>query len=142
MSRKRIVCTVTNDLNYDQRMIRICTTLSNQDYDVLLVGRESRKSLPLTSRSFRQYRLKGWFNKGPFFYLEYNFRLFLFLIQLRLDIIYAVDLDTILPCLWVSQIRKKQRLYDAHELFCEILYISAGNGSNNTPFRSLSLATL
>jgi hypothetical protein len=31
MSQKRIVCTVTNGLNYDQRMIRVCTSLSEEE---------------------------------------------------------------------------------------------------------------
>ncbi len=39
--KRRIFCTVTNDLNYDQRMIRICTSLVRAGYEVVLVGRES-----------------------------------------------------------------------------------------------------
>ena len=35
---KRIVFTVTNDLTYDQRMHRICTTLQDAGYQVTLVG--------------------------------------------------------------------------------------------------------
>lgn len=32
----------------------------------------------------------------------------------------AIDLDTILPCLAVSKLLGTQRVYDAHELFCEM----------------------
>lgn len=124
MSRKRIVFTVTNDLTYDQRMIRICTSLASNGYEVLLVGRQIKNSLPFSQQPFEQYRLKCWFKKTALFYAEYNTRLFFFLLKLKFDIVCAIDLDTILPCLFVSKLKKKQRVYDAHELFCEMKEIS------------------
>jgi len=120
MEIKRVVCTVTNDLNYDQRMMRICTSLSGAGYDVLLVGRKKRDSLPLQQKSFRQKRLFCFFEQGKLFYTEYNIRLFFYLLFLKQDVICAIDLDTILPCLMISKIRGKKRVYDAHELFCEM----------------------
>lgn len=116
---KRIIFTVTNDLNYDQRMIRICTSMRDSGHDVLLVGREKRNSKPLVLKTFRQYRIKLWFEKGMFFYIEYNFRLFIFLLTHRFDKVCGVDLDTIIPCLWISKLKKKSCVYDAHELFTE-----------------------
>ncbi len=62
------------------------------------------------------------------FYLEFNVRLFLFLLFHKTDIIGAVDLDTILPCYAVSVLRRKQRVYDAHELFCEMKEIVSRPG--------------
>src|ERR1700754_4459751 len=118
--KKKIFCTVTNDLNYDQRMIRICTSLCTAGYDVTLVGRLSRTSLPLIDRPFRQHRLKMTFQKGKLFYLEYNLRLFLFLLFQKMDLLCAIDLDSILPCYFVSRLKRIPRVYDAHELFCEM----------------------
>jgi len=115
---KRLVFTVTNDLNYDQRMIRICTSLSNAGYHVLLVGRKTNK--PLIKNKFSQKRLSCFFNKGKLFYIEYNLRLFFFLFFLKFDLACAIDLDTIIPCYFISVIRRKKRVYDAHELFCEM----------------------
>lgn len=117
---KKIICTVTNDLNFDQRMIRICNSLANYGYEVTLVGRSLPDSRALTQRSFRQVRLFCLFKKGPLFYAEYNLRLFVWLLFQKTDLICAIDLDTILPCLWVSQLKKTARVYDAHELFCEM----------------------
>lgn len=117
---KTIYFTVTNDLNYDQRMIRICTTLANAGYQVVLVGRKKSNSLPLTPQPYRQIRLHCFFTKGPAFYIEYNFRLFWLLMFSRMDAICAIDLDTILPCLWASKLKNKKRIFDAHELFCEM----------------------
>ena len=117
---KKLVFTVTNDLNFDQRMIRICTSLQKNGYDVLLVGRKLKTSLPLSTHAYEQKRLFCFFEKGKLFYLEYNLRLFFFLLFQKLDLICAIDLDTIVPCYFVSAIRRKKRVYDAHELFCEM----------------------
>ena len=118
--KKRVFCTVTNDLNYDQRMIRICTSLEAAGYSVTLVGRRRRGSLPLADRPFRQHRLAMWAQRGKLFYAEYQIRLFFFLLFRKMDVICAVDLDSILPCYVVSRLRRIPRVYDAHELFCEM----------------------
>ena len=118
--KKRVFCTVTNDLNYDQRMIRICTSLTNAGFSVTLVGREDQGSLPLDNRPYRQHRLKMWTRRGKFFYVEYHLRLFLYLLGRKMDVICAIDLDSILPCYFVSRLRRVPRVYDAHELFCEM----------------------
>ncbi len=117
---KKIYCTVTNDLTYDQRMIRICTSLSRAGYQVVLVGRKETSSLPPGSQPFGQVRLRLLFRKGKLFYLEYNLRLFFYLLFRRMDCICAIDLDTIIPCYFISALRRIPRVYDAHELFCEM----------------------
>jgi glycosyltransferase involved in cell wall biosynthesis len=116
----RIIFTVTNDLNFDQRMIRICTTLAQNGYEVTLAGRKMKNSPPLTQQLFHQKRLGCFFQKGAAFYAEYNLRLFFWLLINRADCICAIDLDTILPCLLVSKLKGTKRVYDAHELFCEM----------------------
>ena len=118
--KQRLVFTVTNDLNYDQRMIKICTSLQMAGYSTLLVGRKQKQSLPLVKQVFGQKRLVCFFEKGKLFYVEYNIRLFFYLLFQRMDLICAVDLDTILPCYWISVLKKTKRVYDAHELFCEM----------------------
>ena len=81
MAVKKIVCTVTNDLNFDQRMIRICSSLQQGGYAVTLVGRVRENSQSLQQRIFQQKRLYCFFQKGKFFYAEYNIRLFFFKID-------------------------------------------------------------
>lgn len=117
---KRIYFTVTNDLSYDQRMHRICTSLAAAGYDVTLVGRKLQHSLPLKERSFRQHRIRCFFNKGFLFYAEYNTRLFFYLLAQKTDGICSIDLDTIIPGLLVSQWKGIPRIYDAHEFFTEL----------------------
>ncbi len=115
-----ICFTVTNDLSYDQRMIRICTSLANAGYNVTLVGRRKRNSIALKSQPFKQKRLFCFFEKGKLFYFEYNLRLLFYLLFKKTNAICAIDLDTILPVLLVSKTRNITRIYDAHELFCEM----------------------
>ncbi len=117
---KTIVLTVTTDLSYDQRMIRTCSALAEAGYDLLLIGRRKKNSLPLARQLFRQKRLFTFCEKGKWFYIEYNTRLFFYLLTRKADVFCAIDLDTILPVWLVSALRRKQRVYDAHELFCEM----------------------
>ena len=109
---------VTNDLSYDQRMIRIATSLSNAGYTIKLVGRELKSSIPLQQQPFSQKRIMCLFEKGKLFYGEYNIRVFFYLLFKKIGCICAIDLDTILPCYFISGIKKIPRVYDAHELFC------------------------
>ena len=125
---KKIIFTVTNDLTYDRRMQRICTSLAKAGYEVLLVGRELKDSQPFDNQYFKRKRFKLIFNKGKFFYIEYNIRLFFWLLFQRFDIVCAIDLDTILPCFLVKILSEwtpmkrggKIMVYDAHELFTEV----------------------
>jgi glycosyltransferase involved in cell wall biosynthesis len=120
VNKKRIVCTVSNDLTTDQRMQRICTSLTKHGYEVLLVGRSLKYSKPLPAFLFHTLRLECWATNGFLFYAEWNVRLFFFLLFERFDVVYTVDLDT-MPCgVLASALRRKQRFFDAHEYFTEV----------------------
>ena len=100
-------------------MQRICTSLAANDFAITLVGRKLKTSIPLTDHLFQQKRLHCFFTDGFLFYAEYNLRLFFWLLFQQVDIICAIDLDTILPCYFATALRGKQKVYDAHELFTE-----------------------
>jgi glycosyltransferase involved in cell wall biosynthesis len=117
---KKIFISVTNDLNQDQRMHRICNSLVDAGHDVSLVGRAKRNSADLLIQRFDQKRLKCFFERGVLFYLEYNIRLLVFLMIRPIDIIYSVDLDTLAAGGLVSILRRKKLIYDAHEYFVEV----------------------
>lgn len=119
-TKKRIVLTVINDLNFDQRMIRIATSLQQAGYEVLLVGRSHGGSPALAERPFGQKRLAVRAERGKAMYAVYWFRLFFFLLSHKCDAICAIDLDTILPVYFASLFKRCQRVYDAHELFTEM----------------------
>src|SRR5690606_41112013 len=51
---------------------------------------------------------------------DYWIKLFFVLLFRKADAFCAIDLDTILPVYLVSVLRRKKRVYDAHELFTEL----------------------
>lgn len=100
-------------------MQRICSSLATNGFKVTLTGRKLKDSKPLTKQPFQQKRISCLFNKGFAFYAEYNLRLFFWLLFQKSDAVCAIDLDTIVPCLFASYIKGWKRVYDAHELFTE-----------------------
>ncbi len=120
---KKVVFAVTTDLTYDQRMQRICTSLAQNGYQVLLVGRSHLNSRPLTGQVYQQHRLRVYFAKGKLFYLEYNLRLLFYLLFRQFDVYCAVDLDTALPLFWKAKYTRKPFVYDAHEYFPEVVEV-------------------
>jgi len=120
-----IVFTVTNDISYDQRMHRICSSLAAHGYQVRIIGVNRVGSIPLPipplyGTSYQQQRLNCVFQKGPLFYLEFNIKLLVILCSLSYNIACAIDLDTILPVWVATWFRSKKRVYDAHEYFTEM----------------------
>jgi len=101
-------------------MSRICETLNNAGYNVTLIGRERSNSINLLDRKYTQIRLKCQFDKGKLFYIEYNIRLFFYLLYNKFDAINSVDLDTLVACFLASKIKSKPCIYDAHEYFTEV----------------------
>jgi hypothetical protein len=116
----RLLFAVTTDLNYDQRMQRICGSLARAGYQVELVGWERASSVPLGVQPYAQHRLRGWFQRGKLFYLEYNIRLFYYLLHRRADLWSCADLDAALPTWARAWLGSQPFVYDAHELFTEV----------------------
>jgi len=92
-------------------------TLHDNIYQVLLIGRRLKKSLLLEPRSYSCKRFKLIFEKGPLFYVEFNIRLFFFLLFTKADILLANDLDTLLPNFLISKIKGIPIIYDNHEYY-------------------------
>ncbi len=116
---KRIIVSVTNDLTTDQRVEKVCNTLVNNGFDLLLIGRQLPNSKKI-NRNYKTKRLKLLFKRGFLFYAEYNCRLFFKLLFLKKDILLANDLDTLLPNYVISKFFKIPLVFDSHELFSEL----------------------
>lgn len=119
VNQKRIIVSVTNDLVSDNRVHKVCSSLQNMGFEILLVGRKLPGSVPV-ERSYKTKRFNLIFKKGAWFYAEYNFRLFLFLLFARTDVLVANDLDSLSANFLASRIKGKTLVYDSHEYFTEV----------------------
>lgn len=117
---KKVIVSVINDLSTDQRVHKTCNTIHSLGYEVLLVGRKQRKSQPLLPRRYKVKRMSLLFEKGMLFYIEYQIRLFFFLLAHKADVLVANDLDTLFPNYLISKLKRSVLVYDTHELFCEV----------------------
>lgn len=119
----KITVSVTNDLTTDQRVHKVCTTLTQSGYEVKLVGRKFRNSRPL-ERIYQTDRLRLFFNRSVLFYAEYNIRLFFYLLFDKTGLFLSNDTDSLPANYLVSKIRRKPLVFDAHEMFPEVTEVT------------------
>ncbi len=124
MKKKRVIVSVTTDLHSDQRVHKTCLSLYSRGFDVLLVGRKLKNSFIDSGINqelpYSIYRFNLFFKKGFMFYMTFNIRLLFFLFFNKSDILFANDLDTLIPNFIVSKFKKNHLVYDSHELFTEV----------------------
>ncbi len=119
MTKQKIIVSVTNDLSTDQRVDKICNTLLDLNFDVLLIGRILPNSKSV-ERPYQTRRFHLWFNKGPLFYANYNIRLFCFLLFSKIDVLWSNDLDTLWANYIAAKWKRKKLIFDSHEYFTEV----------------------
>lgn len=120
MPVKRIIVSVTNDLTGDQRVDRICRTLCEMGFAILLTGRILPDSGAVTHLTYDTHRFRLFFRKGPLFYVEFNLRLFFFLLFRKSHLLLANDLDTLPANRLAGWIKRQPVVYDSHEYFTEV----------------------
>jgi glycosyltransferase involved in cell wall biosynthesis len=117
---KRVTVSVINDLSSDNRVKKACMELVDLGCKVTLVGRKLPSSKPIEGWNFDTKRMNLVFKKGVLFYVFFNTRLFFYLLFKKSDLLYANDLDTLLPNYLVSKLKGIPLIYDSHEIFCEV----------------------
>jgi glycosyltransferase involved in cell wall biosynthesis len=119
-AKSKIIVSVTSDLVSDNRVHKYCSTLQNMGFEVFLIGRKLKNSLPVQNRPYQTKRFSLIFNKGPLFYAEMNYRLYLFLLLSKADVLLANDLDILAANFLASKVKKIPLVYDSHEYFTEV----------------------
>ncbi len=117
---KRVIISVNNDIETDQRIGRTAGSFMASGYDVCIVGRKLPGSSNYKPAAFRLRRFRILFSRGPLSYICFNIRLFFFLLVRKADILQSNDLDTLLPNYLAGRIKGISLLYDAHEYFTEL----------------------
>lgn len=117
MSSKTITVSVISDLTTDQRVIRISATLQKMGFNVSVIARSFKNSLPLDVYPFKATRIQCFFRKGIMQYAEFNFKLFFKLMFCKTDYLLANDLDVLIPNYFISKLQNKFLFYDTHEYF-------------------------
>jgi glycosyltransferase involved in cell wall biosynthesis len=129
---KRAIVSVISDLVTDQRVHRTALALRESGYAVTCTGRRLRSSPELQDRPYRVRRFRLWWEKGALFYAAFNLRLFLYLLYHKADLLYANDLDTLLPNYLVSRLKGIPLIYDSHEYFTEVPELQGRPGVKKT----------
>ena len=119
---KKIIVSVISDLVTDQRVQRECNTFYKTGYDVLLIGRKSKNTFVLNELPYKVIRFHNLFRRGPLMYLFFNLQLFFFLLFKKADVLWANDLDTLLPNFIIARLKKIKLVYDSHEYFTLSVY--------------------
>ncbi len=127
MAGRKVILSVTNDLTSEQRVHKVCLFLLKQGFDVTLVGRLRRKNLPLEKKPYHTKRMFLFFETGPLFYAEYNFRLFFYLLFHKADVLVANDLDTLLSNYLASKMKGCKLVHDSHEYFTGVPELEGRN---------------
>lgn len=117
MKKKRVVVSVISDLVTDQRVHRVCSFLHENGFEVSLIGRKLKKSLPVENRDYTVKRIRSHFDKGVLKYAEFDLKLFFKILFKKADLFLSNDLDTLVPNFIISRLRGKKLVYDTHEYF-------------------------
>jgi glycosyltransferase involved in cell wall biosynthesis len=119
---KKIIVSVISDIVTDQRVQKECNTLYKMGYNILVIGRKSNTTFLLKELPYKIIRFSNPFRRGPFVYFVFNIQLFFYLLFKRSHILWANDLDTLLPNFLISRLKKTQLVYDSHEYFIMSVY--------------------
>jgi glycosyltransferase involved in cell wall biosynthesis len=119
---KKIIVSVISDIVTDQRVQKECNTFHKIGYEVLLIGRKSKNTFLLKELDYKVIRFANPFKRGLLMYLVFNTQLFFYLLFKNADVLWANDLDTLLPNFIVSRLKNIKLVYDSHEYFTLSVY--------------------
>lgn len=130
MKKRKIITSVINNYQGDQRVQKVCNSLMKFGFDVEVVATNLRGN-PELKFPYPVHVLSLSAQSGMKMYLNFNWKLFRKLLKItnKEDVLLTNDLDALLPNYLVSKIKGCELVFDSHEIFSEVptLY--------NRPFR-------
>lgn len=118
-TKKKVLVAVTNDISTDQRIHKVCGSLTEKGFEVIVYGRVLSDTFEI-HKPYKIVKKRHWFNDNFLFYAEFNLRLFWFIIWHKFDYILSNDLDTLPACYLANKIKKNELVFDSHEFFTEV----------------------
>lgn len=117
----QILVSVFNNLATDQRVEKVCKTLTDSGFQVHLIG-NSWGGLPEMHRPYEVFRISLKSKILRYAYLEFNWKLYKDLDRriTKETILLSNDLDTLWPNYLLSKKHKIPLVYDTHEIFTEM----------------------
>lgn len=121
MSRKKIIVSAFSNLYTDQRIEKVCRTLHEKGYAIELIGNTWGGKEKL-SRPYPVSRIQMISKSLKTAYFEFNWKLYREL-KKKADeetILYANDLDALLPNYLIAKKKQIPLIFDSHEIFSEM----------------------
>lgn len=117
----KVIVSVFNNLYTDQRVEKVCKTLSENGYKINLIGNTWEGS-PAMERPYPFDRIEIDSKKLKFAYLEFQVKLYKRLLKMADSntILLANDLDSLLPNYIISKKLNIPLVFDSHEIFTEM----------------------
>lgn len=117
----KVLVSVFNNLSTDQRVEKVCRTLSENGFSIELIG-NNWGGLPDLKRDYPVSRIILKSKILRYAYVEFQWKLYIELLK-KADqhtILLSNDLDTLLPNYMVSKKLNLPLVYDSHEIFTEM----------------------
>ena len=117
----KVLVSVFNNLSTDQRVEKVCRTLSENGFSIELIG-NNWGGLPDLKRDYPVSRIILKSKILRYAYVEFQWKLYKELLK-KADqdtILLSNDLDTLLPNYLVSKKLNLPLVYDSHEIFTEM----------------------
>lgn len=121
MKKRKIITSVINNFDSDQRVQKVCGSLLKFGFDVEVVATNLRGE-PKSEFPYPVHKLNLNSQSGMKMYLDFNRKLFFRLnsIAKKGDVLLANDLDALLANYWVAKKKNLELVFDSHEIFSEV----------------------
>ena len=121
----RVCVSVSNDVFSDNRVKKTCQSLGNYGFEVHLLCKKAKDKTQ--ENNFIRHDTVFLFKKNFLYYAELNIKFFCKALWQKSNLLWANDLDTLLPMFLVSRIKGIPLIFDSHEMFTEVAELKDGS---------------